>query len=321
MDRVQTEGYLSRNSLTPTVFHNEWWLDIASEGNWSRTKCYMNGKLVGWLPFFSHQRMLQHRSGMPTLTHFLGPAIDPGTGGQTTRFSRSASITRSLIRDLPHFSCFSQKMHRGIDDVIPFQDEGFNTAVQFTFELSPKHPDMIWHTMRDKTRNVIRNAQKVYAVHSDIQPQDFVAFYSNNINARNMMSSIDLRIMLALIESCYVNECGLILAAMDKYGIMKASVFCAWDDVCYYYLLSTRAAGSGNGVISLLLWNHIRKAVAKGRIFDFDGLSDGSSVSFYSGFGGKSYPRYTVSKLSPSFRLLREVRRLVRADNFFTDNN
>ena len=115
--------------------------------------------------------------------------------------------------------------------------------------------------------------------------------------------------MLALIESCYVNECGLILAALDKYGIMKASVFCAWDDVCYYYLISTRAAGSGNGV------------VAKGRIFDFDGLSDGSSVSFYSGFGGKSYPRYTVSKLSPSFRLLREVRRLVRADNFFTDNN
>ena len=38
--------------LAPTIFHEHWWLDIATGGRYDRVEVVSNGKCVGWLPYF-----------------------------------------------------------------------------------------------------------------------------------------------------------------------------------------------------------------------------------------------------------------------------
>ena len=95
---------------------------------------------------------------MPPLTHFLGPALDLGSGGRTTRQLRAFSITRELIRALPPSASVWLKLHGGITDTVAFQEMGFTTNVQFTNEIAPAPSENLWRAMRDKTRNVIRRA-------------------------------------------------------------------------------------------------------------------------------------------------------------------
>ena len=307
---------------TPTIYHQSWWLDITTDGNWNAAKQYSDGKLIGWMPYAVKQRMGFKESRMPPLTHFLGPAIDPGVGGVATRFARVVSVTRALIGDLPRVACYTQKMHRKVDHVIPFQMENFNSSVQFSFELASTDQDAAWTAMRDKTRNVIRTAAKGFKLIDSVEPGDFTRLYESNIAAAGKVLSRDLGIMKRLITACYERHCGRIFSAVDRDNRVKAAIFCMWDDEVMYYLTSTRHKDCGNGTISLLVWEAIKHAIANRMTFDFDGVGSGGSVLFYAGFGATSHPRYTISRLTPPYRVLREARRLFRGeDNYFTDSN
>src|SRR6202035_105800 len=101
---------------------------------------------------------------MPVLTYFLGPAINEGEGSPNTRFLKRLEITRELLERLPRASWQYVKCHRGIADVIAFQELGFRTYVQFTHEVTPDRVDVLWQQMRNKTRNVIRKAEERFSV-------------------------------------------------------------------------------------------------------------------------------------------------------------
>lgn len=75
--------------------------------------------------------------------------------------------------------------------------------------------------------------------------------------------------------------------------------------------MSTRAQDAGNGVVPLLLWNAIQSAAAMGYVFDFDGIVNAGSILLFSGFGGKTSPRYIVTRASMPYRVLRQIRRMV----------
>jgi hypothetical protein len=316
---VPFEKRVEIDPLVPTIFHEPWWLDTVTLGNWKCVESKKNGHIVGRWPFVLNNRILFSTSGMPALTHFLGPAIHPGNGSPNTKFLSQLAITRDMIGQLPTLASFNQKLHRGIEDVIAFQMEGFQTSVQFTHEISPKPIQDIWSGMRDKTRNVMRQARKIYTVDRNATPEEFCAFYSANLRARNRADFVDLRIARNIITQSRARQKGEIFVARNAAGEPKAAIFCVWDASVYYYLLSTRALDSGNGAITLLLWHAIQHAVSQDLIFDFDGFGYSGAVLFYAGFGARVRPRYIVSRAKPYFRILREIRsNLLYPDNAFT---
>lgn len=125
------------NKLTPTIFHEPWWLEAATRGRIDFAEATDGGRTVGRLPYMVNSRYGLTSSNMPTLTHFLGPGIDDGGGSEANRYVKRNSITQELIRKLPQLSSFRQKMHRGICDALPFQAQGYGVQVQFTFEIEP----------------------------------------------------------------------------------------------------------------------------------------------------------------------------------------
>jgi len=292
--------------LVPTVFHNRWWLEAASDGDYRETEVRSGGRIVGRFPYLIQRRFAGYRmSTMPDLTHFLGPAIDHGTGGAVNRSLKEFQITKELLAQVTPSTGFYHKLHRGITDTLAFEDAGCTSLVQFTYEVAPNPEAEIWRAMRDKTRNVIRRAAERWQVVTLDDPQAFAAVYEANLRRRGLVN--EHRRIPAVCAAAIAHKQGHVLAVRDGAGATLGAIFVAWDHEAAYYLLATRAPGSDNGVMSLLIWHAIRDATARGLIFDFDGLGTPGSRLFYTGFGGRIVPRYIATRFSFGHRVANEV--------------
>ena len=294
------------DALCPTVFHEVWWLDAAAPGAWAEVTERAGDRIVGRLPYLLRPARLGGAScEMPDFCHFLGPAIDAGSGAACNRTLRRDRILRALIARLPPHGAFSQRMHRGLSDVLVFAEAGFHSHAQFTFEIAPDHPDRLWSAMRDKTRNVIRRAQERHVLSETLSPEDFARFYVRQAAATGTACYYPEAGMARVTAAALDRGRGRILAALGPDGQIAAAIFCVWDATCCYYLLSMRQRGADKGATALLLWEAIRHAAARGLVFDFDGLLTRGNRVFFVGFGGTVRPRYHVTRRTTANRLVR----------------
>jgi hypothetical protein len=291
--------------LVPTVFHAPWWLDIVSGGAWQAAEVMANGRVVGRFPYVLGRMPLGHAlCGMPPVTHFLGPAIDEGSGAPCNRALKRAQITRDLLERMPKASGFYQKLSRDVTDTLLFQERGFQTSVQFTFEIAPAPKPLLWRNMRDKTRNVIRRAMESYAVERCFDPEAFTAAYARHLRQRGLRNHYDTKLLARLCAAASARGQGQILVVRGPARDIAAGIFCVSDATSTYYLLTTRDEAAGNGAVALLLWQAIQESAARGLIFDFDGVGVNGSRLFFTGFGGEVRPRYIVSRFSLGHRMV-----------------
>jgi hypothetical protein len=251
------------------------------------------------------------------MTHFLGPAITQGGGQASTQFLRNAAITHDLLSQLPPASIYRYKCHRNISDVIAFQQNGFWTNVQFTYEILPQPLDLLWENLRSKKRKKIRAAMGQLTISTLDDPNKFWNFYDDNLRARNIRNVCSKQICLRLIEECLRANRGCIYAAYDKNQQLVAAVFCIWDATTSFYFMSSRIDAAHDGAISLLTWEAMKDAAHHGLIFDFDGLNSASSVLFFTEFGGTINPRYVVTKQTLLGGIALDFKERTRASRFF----
>lgn len=313
---AETAAALGRGAdpLNPTIFHEAWWLEIASSGLWAEAEMRVDGAVVGRLPYMRTRRSRLDVCGMPPFVHFLGPALIEGKGGAAARMRRAAEITRGLIDKLPPSHTVVQKCHAGVTDVLPFQTEGFTASVQFTYELPPQPRADLWRGLRDKTRNIVRRAEERCRVETAADPGAFVAFYRRNLAQEGRDSFYEFDRLSVLAEATLARGRGQMLIARNHEDEPVAATFVIWDVSRMYYFMSTRARqAEENGASTLLLWRSIEEATRRGLVFDFDGVFSESQIPFYTGFGGRTAPRYIVHRASGLARavgIYRETRGL-----------
>ncbi len=299
---------LTFDPLVPTVFHSEWWLNIVSGGGWDEARVESGGRAVARFPYvINRMRAGFAVCGMPPMTHFLGPAIDEGRGAPCNRALRRAQITRDLLERMPRTSGFYQKLSREVTDTLLFQERGFATSVQFTYEVAPLAPAEQWRMMRDKTRNVIRRAEEIYTVGQCFDPAEFTAAYDRHLALRNLRNYYDVKMLEQLCATALAKGQGQVLVVRAPSGDLLAGIFCVSDAVSTYYFLTTRDPGAGNGAVALLLWQAMQDSAAQGLIFDFDGIGVNGSRLFFTGFGGLVQPRYIVSRHSTAHRIMGRI--------------
>lgn len=100
LTKVQERNASSYDPLTPTIFHEDWWLDAATGGNFDVAEVTVSGRKVGRLPFHVRSRLGLRIMNMPSLTYFLGPAIDDGEGSPNNRFFETLGYNSATNRTI-----------------------------------------------------------------------------------------------------------------------------------------------------------------------------------------------------------------------------
>jgi hypothetical protein len=313
----ESEKSACSSSLVPTIFHEDWWLEIASGGGFAVAEVKDAGRTIGRLPYHVTSRFGMKMIRMPALTYFLGPAVDEGVGSTNTRFLKRLDVTKELLQQLPRASWQYVKCQGGTTDMIAFQELGFRTYVQFTYEIAPDLEDVLWSQLRHKTRNNVRRAQDELRVTEWNDPSGFLYLLQRNLESKGIRNGLDQTLCKKLLTATLERKRGRIIAASDKQDNIVAANFCVWDETASYYLQSTRCDHSGNTAISLLLWEAIKESARRGLIFDFAGLGGKGSVSLYSGFGATTSPRYVAVRAAPLARLMNEVKFIFAPENPF----
>lgn len=304
---------ISNDPLTPTIFHESWWLDIATESRYEVAEVIKDGKVIGRQPYFYYPQKLPGMKviGLPALTHFLGPAVVDCGGKPSVKFSHRLVVTGELISKLPKVSSIYVKCHRDITDVIAFQTAGFRAGVQYTGEIHPQPLDTLWANLRDKTRTLIRRARKEYNVTIGIDPDVFMQFYAESIyKVKGIPNVFNINVHTKLIQACMERSRGKIYEARDQNGVLAAAIFCAWDNVSSYPLLFCREPNAHWGATGMLLWEAITDALNHNLIFDFDGFASEASVRAANNFTATIVPRYIATRESYPMKMYRAVQQI-----------
>jgi len=304
-----------------SIFHEHWWLDIATQGNWKRAVVKQNDEIIGEMPYTISRTRVWRVSHLPPLTRTLGPVIKPVTGSAARQMHHQLDVTAQLIDQLPDCDSFFQVLDPRIDDALAFALRGFTVSARYTFRIDPRTtPDEAWARLNSKTRNVIRSASRELTIVPDLTPEEFLAFYDANLAARSRTNAYGADVMRQLVNAFVERKAGMLLGAYGPGAKLVAAIGLVWDHQAMNYLLSSRAQDAHCGSISLLLWTAIGRALERRLTFDFDGFSSPSTFSFLNGFGATLTQRLGVERLGTVYLMTRTLKRRLAPARVFTPN-
>jgi Acetyltransferase (GNAT) domain len=310
-------------STAYSIFHERWWLDIATGGHWETAIVMHGNQVLGEMPYYLARKGIWRVSRLPPLTRTLGPVIKPVGTDPVHEFRHRMHVTSRLIEQLPHFDSFFQVFDHRVNDALAFALCGFTVSARYTFHISPDcTASEVWARMSSKTRNVIRHAATTLTVRPVEKPSEFLRFYETNLASRSRTNAYGTAIMGELVNAFVARKVGHLLGAYDRRGKLSGVIGLVCDRHSMYYLLSSRAPASPGGAISLLIWCAIQEAIEHKLTFDFDGFSGSTTFDFLSGFGGTLKQRLGVERLSMVYSLARTLKHGVSAQSreAFTPN-
>ncbi|EEA01969.1 conserved hypothetical protein [Burkholderia sp. H160] len=296
-------------SVAQSIFHEPWWLDIATGGHWSMAKVQHGKELLGQLPYYFTRVGGWKISRLPPLTRTLGPVIKPAGLDYAREQHHRQAVTSELIEQLPHFDSFYQLFDSRVEDAIAFSLHGFTVSARYTFQISPGGTaEEAWAQLHCKTRNVIRTAGKKLTVAPVDPPAKFMEFYEANLFERARRNAYGSSVMRELVSAFVERKAGQLLGAYGPRGRLVAAIGIVWDQNAMYYLLTSRTADAHSGAISLLIWTAIQRALERQLTFDFDGFSSAGTYRFLEGFGGTLKQRLSVERMSTMYSIVRTLK-------------
>jgi hypothetical protein len=315
---VPPDGWVDRAVARPrdcplplSIFHQRWWLDIATEDRWSAARVVHGNQTLGEMPYYIARKGVWRISPLPPLTRSLGPLIRSMGLDPVQELRHRLRVTSQLIEQMPQFDCFSQVFDYHVNDALAFALHGFMVFARYTFQISPACTVAdAWARMHCKTRNAIRSAQRSNEVRLIDGASEFVRFYEANLASRSRANAYGTTVMSELVHAFLDRGAGRVLGAYDR-GRLAGAIALVWDGRTMYYLLSTRTPDAHYGTISLLLWAAIQDAIGRKLTFDFDGFAGVSTFNFLNGFGGTTRQRLGVERVGTMYSIARTLKRRI----------
>lgn len=167
--------------------------------------------------------------------------------------------------------------------------------------------------MKPKTRYNIGVAKRKVVVHESSDIAMFSKMWQKSARNRGMWLSQEKEIRA--LHCAFAQKSGLLFAYMGKE--LVGGVFIVYTPDCSYYMYAwSSPEGKRSFAPTLLAWEGILSARARGPLFDFEGVYDSRYLQtmtwkgftrFKEGFGGAEvlYPRALVYYQNPILKLLR----------------
>lgn len=307
-DRLHAEGHAKTASrlqgLSHSLFHEPWWLNAVTGGNWDEAVVEQNGRITGRLPYVTRRAFGVTSLSMPPLTRTLGPQLPLGLPAEH-QAAEHRKIMRSLLEQLPAHQHFRQIFDPALPDALPFYEMGYQSSLTYTVRIPGGWSlEERWRHIRGRLRNDIRRAQERLQI-SPVEIDEFCNFYNRHTQINNQLwwsrrfQREGDALKTRLYQAASARHAACLIGARDKDGNLQAAIMPVWGHGVMYYFLTVRAdRPAGHGAIKLLMWQVIALAHAQGVDFDIDGFVRPSAVRLQLGFGGDVCNRINVTKSS-----------------------
>ena len=277
-----------------SIFHEPWWLDIATDGQWTEQVVEDHGS-VARLRYPLQLSNGQLISKMPSLVRTLGPEFFGLSGKPVTMVRRRLALTEKLAKRLSGLAYFEHVFDPRVEEAAMFtRRRDFNVTLHYAYRANPGvSEEEGWSRMTDKVRNHIRTAARQFQVGTFGDPGLFCDFYDYCL--REKPNAHGSQRMRRLVTAILTRGSGQVLVAIDGGGAWVAALLVVWDaDAVRNFLAARNPDRAGGGAVSLLMSHAMRIATERGVAFDFDGAGNRGQLNFLSGFGANLVQRFVV---------------------------
>jgi hypothetical protein len=298
-----TEPRVDTGLLFPaaSIFHEPWWLDIATDGQWTEL-LVEDGGAVARLRHaleLSNGRLV---SRMPTLVRGLGPEFFGLHGKPVTIRRHKMALARKLIEGLSGLAHFEQVFDPRVEEASMFSlERGFTVSLEYGYRIAARTTEeQRWAAMTDKVRNTIHTASHHFEIVPIKDANLFCDFHDASL--RGVPNFHGPARMRRLVTAIQTHRAGQMFGTVDKDGELAAAMLLVWDEAAVRNLIVARdRERAGNGALSLLLSHGMRVSADRGVDFDLDGAAKPGQWSFLSGFGADLVHRLLVTRTDPGY--------------------
>lgn len=282
-----------------SLFQSPWWLEAVAPGEWGEVTVEGGGALAARWPYVRKKRFGFTFLVMPQLTQSLGPWLRPAEGKYVNQVSVQRKLIKELLEKLPRADFFWQEFHPSITDWLPFYWQGFRQTTRYTYIIyNLTNLEKIWQGMTDKTRNVIRKAEKngIKVVESE-DLETFLRLNTLTFARRKMPMPYSPDLVRRIDAACQERSARKIFLAYDRDGRVHCGLYLVYDAKAAYYLMGgiDEALKDRQGM-ALTVWESIKFAAGVTKIYDFEGSMQEPIERFVRGFGAVQTPYHSVLK-------------------------
>ena len=251
------------------------------------------------LPFRKHTKYGFTVLSQPELTQKLGPTIRyPESQKYEKKLSFEKKILTDLYRKLPNSDRYVQNLDHSITNWLPMYWLGYSQTTQYTYVIdSLTDTDQIWSNFDNRTRTVIRKAEREVEVHTSDDVKSFHDINRMTFERQGVSIPYGVDFVERIDSACAERDCRRILVAMDSDQRIHAAIYLVWDEQAAYYVMGgSDPELRSSGAMHLLMWHAIQFSAGVTRTFDFEGSMIEPIEKFVRSFGALQKPYFCLSK-------------------------
>lgn len=293
---------MSKNKVyTNSIFEKEWWLDSVAGGNWEYiTIEKKNGDIMASFPIYKTKHLGWKTLKVPPLTQTLGIYIEETGAKLTKTLEREKKIINQIINNLPLGYQYDFYLDINNSYVLPFVWAGFKVEPMFSYRIEDLTDlDKVWAGFKENIKTDIRKAERKVKVIEENNIELLIAMQKKTFERQGRKFPLDENIIRNIDSASDKHNSRLFLCAIDNEGNIHAATYFVFDENrCYYLMSGGDPKYRNSGATSLLVWEGIKRASERVKIFDFEGSMIEDIERFIRGFGAAPHTYYHVKKLN-----------------------
>lgn len=273
---MQTERY------TNSIFEHSWWLDIVAPDSWKEVLVKdNNGNVIARMPYVIRKKSVI----MPQKTQTLGIWFSPSVEND---FDKIKEIIYTLDETLGQYKYVNIQLNPKCKYVLPFRWKGYTVETTFTYRINDlKNTDQLYRKLGKSTKKNIRYAENRVEIESSRNFDNMWDLLQKTYALQGRSYKVSKELSRHLFDECLKRENGIYLEAKDREGNVHSCGFFVYDENVFYYLTGARdPAFSKSQSQILLLWEAVRMASYKSKVFDFEGSVVEGIEAFFRKLGG-----------------------------------
>jgi hypothetical protein len=304
MQKFSNKNIFLENGGVPEapIFFQPWWLDIVCQkGIWE--VCLVQnkeGKTLGLMPYYLETFFGAKIIRTPPFTPYLGVWLDYSTCSDRlhNRYGFENQVIGELIDQLPKVISYHQVHPEQLQNWLPFYWRGYRQTTRYTYILDMMDTLQIQEGMKDKTRNLIRKAEKFgLSINQEKDLGKFTFVHQKTFSRQLIKYPHNLEIFGSLHEEIQRREQGAIYFAEDNKGLAHAALYLIWDhETAYCWQLGVDTELSKSGAVQLLIWHTIQEAIKMGKRYNLEGSMLPHIEPVFRAFGAERRPVFQIRK-------------------------